>query len=240
MFWRLLFTGVGGWSAVNAVLMLECGLVGFGGSAGGMNWMCYPVDYSGSAWTVSGWWAGVGSLALTAVVLLLTWLPLLVRRWKAKRGDPSKTLSTNLSRIPNSAKQPTADSAVPVSEDGAEAIRAAAKASFERQYGKPLEPVQHVEPTADPHDLGVAHDEAEHLSPSDDLIRQVVLMEERISSNSVAEEANPAEWLGLLKEANRLHNSGALSTGVFRELNTSLLDLIPDPKPATATGLVMS
>ncbi len=243
MFWRLLFTGVGGWLAVNAVLMLECGLVGFGGSAGGLNWMCYPVDYSGSASTVSGWWAGVASLALIAVVLVLTWLPLLVRRWKAKRDDPSKTLSTNLSRIPNGAKQPTADSAVPVSEDGAEAINAAAKASFDHQHGKPLEPVQRVEPTgpsADPHDVGVAHDEAEHPSPSDDLIRRIVLMEERISANSVAEEADPTEWLGLLKEANRLYNSGALSTGVFRELNTSLLDLIPDPKPATATGLVMS
>jgi len=242
MLWRLLFTGVGGWWAVNAVLMLNCGLVGFGGSAGGLIWMCYPVDYSGSASTVSGWWAGVASLALIAVVLLLTWLPLLVRWWKAKR-DPSKTLWTNLSRLPNSAEQPTADSAVPVPEDGPEAIRAAAKASFEDQYGKPLEPVQHVEPTgpsADPHDVGVAHEEAEHSSPSDDLIRRIVLMEERISSNSVAEEADSAEWLVLLKEANRLHNSGALSTGIFRELNTSLLDLIPDPEPAVATGPVVS
>jgi hypothetical protein len=205
--------------------------------------MCYPVDYSGSSSTVSGWWAGVASLALIAVVLVLTWLPLLVRWWKAKRGDPSKTLSTNLSRIPNSAEQPAADSAVSVPEDGAEAIRAAAKASFEDQYGKPVEPVRHVEPTgpsADPHDVGVAHDEAEHSSPSDDLIRRIVLMEERISSNSVAEEADSAEWLVLLKEANRLHNSGALSTGVFRELNTSLLDLLPDPEPAAATSPVIS
>jgi hypothetical protein len=40
-----------------------------------------------------------------------------------------------------------------------------------------------------------------------------------------------AEWLRLAKELNRLHAEGAMTSDTFNQLNTQLLDLLPDPIP---------
>lgn len=61
-------------------------------------------------------------------------------------------------------------------------------------------------------------------------------MAELINSTSVAPEQVFSQWLKLLKDINRRHGSGSIPTHVFYELNTELLDLIPEPvtEPGTA------
>lgn len=48
-----------------------------------------------------------------------------------------------------------------------------------------------------------------------------------------SEEVEPSEvfgrWLRLLKETNRYHGQGAMTTQLFYRLNTQLLELIPEP-----------
>jgi hypothetical protein len=53
-----------------------------------------------------------------------------------------------------------------------------------------------------------------------------------LTSNSVPPGDVLGRWLKLLKELNRLHVEGALPNPLFHELNTYLLDLIPEPVAA--------
>lgn len=50
-----------------------------------------------------------------------------------------------------------------------------------------------------------------------------------LASNSVAPSDVFSRWLRLLKEINRRHGQGSLPARMFYELNTELLDLIPEP-----------
>lgn len=55
-----------------------------------------------------------------------------------------------------------------------------------------------------------------------------------LASDSVTPAAAFAQWLSLLKEINRLHGQGSLPTDLFYQLNTQMLDLIPEPSPIPA------
>ncbi|MFZ0626544.1 MAG: hypothetical protein WAN34_08610 [Acidimicrobiia bacterium] len=64
----------------------------------------------------------------------------------------------------------------------------------------------------------------------------VEALRSRIDEVSVALTSNTAppavvftDWLRLLKEINRRHGQGSMPSDVFFELNTQLLDLIPEP-----------
>jgi hypothetical protein len=50
-----------------------------------------------------------------------------------------------------------------------------------------------------------------------------------LNSTSVSPAAAFADWLRLLKEINRRHRQGSMTSDLFYELNTKLLDLIPEP-----------
>jgi hypothetical protein len=56
-----------------------------------------------------------------------------------------------------------------------------------------------------------------------------------LARDLTSDAASPADvlgrWLKLLKELNRLHGEGALPNPVFHQLNTHLLELIPEPAP---------
>lgn len=56
---------------------------------------------------------------------------------------------------------------------------------------------------------------------------------EELSDLVTSEEVEPSEvfgrWLRLLKEVNRHHGQGAMTTQLFYRLNTALLDIIPEP-----------
>lgn len=59
---------------------------------------------------------------------------------------------------------------------------------------------------------------------------------ELVSSSSVSPEEVFAQWLKLLKDLNRRHGNGSIPTHVFYELNTELLDLIPEPVQESKTA----
>lgn len=63
----------------------------------------------------------------------------------------------------------------------------------------------------------------------DELQERITEVRALLTSNSVAPSDVFARWLRLLKEINRRHGQGSLPTRMFYELNTELLDLIPEP-----------
>jgi len=65
-----------------------------------------------------------------------------------------------------------------------------------------------------------------------DLDRRVREVSETLRSDAVTPAQACTQWLGLLKELNRLHGEGSLATDVFHRLNGELLDLIAEPEPA--------
>lgn len=66
----------------------------------------------------------------------------------------------------------------------------------------------------------------------DELRSRIADVRAMLSSDSVAPSDVFAKWLRLLKELNRRHGQGSLPMRMFYELNTELLDLIPEPRPA--------
>ena len=56
-----------------------------------------------------------------------------------------------------------------------------------------------------------------------------------LTSDSVTPAAAFAQWLRFLKEINRRHGQGSMPTDLFYQLNTQILDLIPEPTPIPAS-----
>lgn len=67
----------------------------------------------------------------------------------------------------------------------------------------------------------------------DELRQKIAEVAYMLTSNSVAPSDVFAKWLRLLKDINRRHGQGSLPTRMFYELNTELLDLIPEPSRAS-------
>jgi hypothetical protein len=65
----------------------------------------------------------------------------------------------------------------------------------------------------------------------DDMKRRISDIAKALTSDSVSPAAAFAQWLKLLKEINRRHGQGSMSTDLYYRLNTQLLDLIPEPNP---------
>jgi hypothetical protein len=65
----------------------------------------------------------------------------------------------------------------------------------------------------------------------DDLQRRISEISASLASDSVSPAEAFAEWLALAKEINRRHRQGSMPSDLFHQLNTQLLDLIPDPAP---------
>lgn len=72
----------------------------------------------------------------------------------------------------------------------------------------------------------------EALSPAQELLanlrRRLEAVEASIDSDVASREATE-KWMGLLREANDLHNAGQLNTEDFQEINTRLLDMFTQP-----------
>jgi hypothetical protein len=64
--------------------------------------------------------------------------------------------------------------------------------------------------------------------------RRISGIAKALASDSVTPAAAFTQWLSLLKEINRLHGQGSLPTDLFYQLNTQMLDLIPEPSPIPA------
>jgi hypothetical protein len=80
--------------------------------------------------------------------------------------------------------------------------------------------------------------EVGHSEPGNiDLVLRVEVIESAFGAGSPASRDLTTEWISLLQESNRRHNSGELATDDFKVLNTRLLDVVsraPRPQPAPA------
>lgn len=63
----------------------------------------------------------------------------------------------------------------------------------------------------------------------EELRERIAGVSEALGSNSLSPQAAFSRWLRLAKDLNRIHGTGSIPTHVFYELNTQLLDLIPEP-----------
>jgi hypothetical protein len=69
----------------------------------------------------------------------------------------------------------------------------------------------------------------------DDLRRRISAFARDLAADAVPPEDVFARWLRLLKEINRRLGEGSLPTSLFYQLNTHLLELMPEPAPAPVT-----
>jgi hypothetical protein len=65
----------------------------------------------------------------------------------------------------------------------------------------------------------------------DDVQGRISEVAEALRTDSMSPAEAFAEWLKLMKELNRLLGEGAMPSELFHQLNTQLLDLLPDPVP---------
>lgn len=103
------------------------------------------------------------------------------------------------------------------------------------------EPIRRSQPTSRPVNQAsngptqvngklVAAASAECISTDDqltDLQRRIGYIADALRSESVTPAVAFGYWLGLVKELNRRHGQGTMSTDVYYHLNSRLLDLIP-------------
>lgn len=66
----------------------------------------------------------------------------------------------------------------------------------------------------------------------DDLERRISDLSVAVTMDSIAPSEVFGRWLRLLKEINDHHGEGAMPTDLFYQLNTELLELIPEPSQA--------
>lgn len=95
--------------------------------------------------------------------------------------------------------------------------------------GRHADPPQTVAEIFAPTPVAVADPEQDLLDDIGDRISEVT---QALSSDSVSPAQAFGRWVRLLKELNRRHGQGSLPTDLFYRLNTEVLDLIPEPKPA--------
>lgn len=225
MIWRLSATGLALWGGYDAVRMLDCGSVSLEWPD---LWVCHTSVESGVA---PGLYAGVACLVILFLLLILFWVPWVVRRKRPSRMDTASTLAANPARIINLDSSTSGTSPDPEPSRSQGAVRLRSPASYERdQNVSPRVPVRsltHIEP-----DHGTAPDpvltSTATLVREDHLYRRVAEMWQVVSSGSVSPQAT-AQWLQLLKEINDLHDAGELSTAMFRQMNTQLLSVIEGP-----------
>lgn len=68
----------------------------------------------------------------------------------------------------------------------------------------------------------------------DDLKNRAADIAKALGSDTVSPAEVFAQWLGMLKEINHRHGRGLIPKGVYYELNTQLLDLMPQPNRSSA------
>jgi len=109
--------------------------------------------------------------------------------------------------------------------------------SFAAALGVEASPVRPI--AAAPGQTSTSLRPAELPQPKDaeveDLRRRISEFARDLAADAVPPEDVFARWLRLLKEINRRLGEGSLPTSLFFQLNTHLLELMPEPAPASAT-----
>lgn len=65
----------------------------------------------------------------------------------------------------------------------------------------------------------------------DDIQNRISEVAEALASGSVSPGQAFGRWVRLLKELNRRHGQGSMPSDLYYQLNTQVLELIPEPKP---------
>jgi len=74
----------------------------------------------------------------------------------------------------------------------------------------------------------------------EDVKLRISMLARAVTDESVNPEEFFGRWLRLLKEINRRHGQGAIPSRVFYQLNTELLDLMPEPASTPPPQVVES
>jgi hypothetical protein len=155
------------------------------------------------------WVISLGLLA--AVVLSLTWVPVISR--KRRHAEWDHAFVANLKRItqpvPRSARESDHFINLEASEFGPRSEAATRQTS-----------------------VGLAERREEPSSTTNplarNLARRVGVLQTLLASEGTPTREVTRAWIELLKQANDLHNNGSLPTDEFRTLNTRLLDLLDE------------
>jgi hypothetical protein len=171
------------------------------------------------------------ALGLALVLLVVLWLPVLLR-YRSSRSRVVSSLGENLQRaIPSHHTEIEADD-LPVRDHSA--IRVAAAKSLESQ-SRSQRPTTLTAPAVTPDapqeaPAPVESDTGSELRKSiAGLKTRVDMIEEALDADTLSPKEAMREWVGLLKDCNEAHNSGRLPSSVFKDLNTRLLDLFTTP-----------
>jgi hypothetical protein len=194
------------------------------GAAAGLSWGCTSTSMrlllEGSAdvcervnaftiasptvWVISLW-------STAAIILALTWAPVVSR--KRKQAEWDQALVANLNRIPQPVPRSEREPDHIISLEASE--RGARPEALARQTSVGLAE-RHEEPSS------VANQLAHNLA------RRISMLEARLASQESPTRQETRAWIGLLRQSNELHNNGTLSTDEFKTLNTRLLGLFDD------------
>lgn len=225
---RLVVSGIGVWLGFNAVLMMDCGHVGVVWPPEGSIWVCFESETTTS---VPGLWAAVGMLAVAMLVFGLVWLPVLIRM----RRDTTTSLAANIGRVAADALDAGTQqsAALDRSDPESNSINNTASRAHEQEVTKPsVEPSRSgSSPDSDnpASATTIAGRPANGGSSTTALTRSVEILEQVWTSETLSPQSASKQWIGLLREANQLHNNGQLPTDEFSRMNTRLLELVARP-----------
>ena len=206
MFWRYVATGLSTLMLLVGVFMLDCTYRFLGPLPDDPLQLCLraEINQPGSALTLA-----VGFVAVSINLLALTWLPFVLdtRQREEDELKNQETLETNTYRVPEHVVG-TLDLEPPDDHVAMELPRATSPLVDQIPDG-----------SADRFDTSGSALVASGLS------RRIDLIEGMLTSQSISPQHVTQRWIGLLNEANSLHNRGILETADFMELNTRLLSL---------------
>ncbi len=117
-------------------------------------------------------------------------------------------------------------------EQGARRVAATESDQPTRRRPSPVEREKRA-PSSNGEEVKPSAPEATPLDPGqpDDVQRRISEIETALRTDSLSPADAFAEWLKLMKDLNRLHGEGSMTSDLFYQLNTQLLDLIPEPAP---------
>jgi hypothetical protein len=212
-----------------AVLMSPCGSVSFTWPPAEIPvvWVCSESG-SGSA---SGEMVAIGVSVTVILILMLVWLPV-VKRSRSHTRRIVSSLAENLQRaMPETGHEVGEDELLDTDDHRDIEIGVVEVAGSSRRPCDAQGMTDTIESASPPPEQFIVetttgnevHASINHLRTRVDLI------EGSLAGDTLSPKEAMQYWIGLLKECNDAHNQGALPTGVFKELNTRLLDLFTAP-----------
>lgn len=211
-----------------AVLVSPCGSVSFTWPPAEIPvvWVC---SESGSG-IVSGEMAAIGVSVTVILILILVWLPVMKRSRSHSRRIVS-SFAENLQRaMPETGHEVVEDDLDSDDHSIIEigVVEAAGESRGPHGAQEMTDTIESASPLSEQFIVETTTGNEVHTSINH-LRARVDLIEGSLAGDKLSPKEAMQYWIGLLKECNDAHNQGVLPTGVFKELNTRLLDLFTVP-----------